>query len=184
MCHVSLFFLVWLTSEVGISNAPAGAFFATLILSLMALVHSLLSFGYRTALYLVAALSMGLLIAFFSGGKGGSDPMIAFLREHFSLTPEQAEVAVKIIRKSIHFVFYGLLGFFASCGARRSEAERRNAFAFGVSYVLAHAVFDESRQHFTPGRSGAFSDVLLDLSGAIAFSLPLILKRTKFDDKP
>lgn len=105
------------------------------------------------------------LVAMFSGGAGGPDPM----REWFvglGWSATRAEVAVVTIRKSIHFTFYALLAASAYRGALPSGMKSAAWFAF--LFAVSHAVFDETRQRFSMVRMGTPIDVILDTSGILA----------------
>lgn len=125
--------------------------------------------GEREAAFRWAALvvAMSWLIAFFSSPKGGSGGMLDFAMHRFGLTPEQAEVAVKAVRKTIHFSFYGLLGWSGYRLALSLGKGARMAAFFGLALTCLHACYDESRQTFFSSRTGSGWDVLLDLSGAV-----------------
>ncbi|MBP8593058.1 MAG: VanZ family protein [Ruminococcus sp.] len=92
---------------------------------------------------------------------------------------EQLQLVEKLqhlARKTAHFTIYLALGFFAS-GAigRRRALSRKSCAALGFCFL--YACSDELHQHFVPGRSGQFTDVLLDSTGAffgILISLGLL----------
>lgn len=71
-----------------------------------------------------------------------------------------------IIRKLAHFYNFSLVGVLLY--ANRNYMERSVLIDFAwVSVGLFVAMFDETYQHFVPGRSGSFTDVCLDFSGVI-----------------
>ncbi len=90
-----------------------------------------------------------------------------------------------LIRKTGHFVGYGIFGLLCRRAWKRSRhlwlergATPRVApwlivspAAFGILATVVAASADELHQHFVPGRTGALRDVLLDASGAIAMQL-------------
>lgn len=120
------------------------------------------------------------LVAYFSGGAGGPDPLIRLLQERFGLTEATAESAAIAIRKTIHVVFYGLFAGAAFRAGRAAGWDARRAAGFGAAVVMAHAVYDETRQAFSPGRTGQWQDVLLDgLGVAIMLTLCLIFSARK-----
>jgi VanZ family protein len=73
------------------------------------------------------------------------------------------------IRKASHFFEYAILALLA-LRALRMNFERPLAWLAAASLALAFAsaVVDESRQAASKSRTGAISDVVLDLSGAAA----------------
>jgi VanZ family protein len=92
-----------------------------------------------------------------------------------------------IIRKTGHFTGYGILslisfrGFWLSFGeSTRRFFQRRivrqlasHAGAVAVTFLVASA--DEIHQSFLPNRTGLFSDVLLDTSGALVLQFVFFL---------
>lgn len=72
-----------------------------------------------------------------------------------------------LLRKGAHFVLFGLLavGFYILLPSRLP----RFVIAASITFLLACG--DEIHQFFTGGRSATFSDVLLDMSGALFFLL-------------
>lgn len=101
------------------------------------------------------------IVAWVSGAQGGAGSMIDAAQHWFHFTPEQAEVVVRIIRKTVHFTAYGTLALlFRRTGVSILAAA-------GATMVVACG--DELRQWFTPGRTGQPSDVLLDMAGAAVF---------------
>jgi VanZ family protein len=87
-----------------------------------------------------------------------------------------------VIRKTGHFLGYGIFSLicFRSCWieltgvtSRLSRQIRAHGLAILATFVVASA--DEIHQSFLPNRSGQFSDVLLDCSGAVALGLALFL---------
>jgi VanZ family protein len=123
----------------------------------------------RALLPLLPLLAMTLLVAKFSGDAGGSDPMRQWFASQFHLTPGQAHVAVILVRKAIHFTFYGLIGFTATRAARYGE-EPATARWTGLGYAFLLACFDEVRQSDFANRTGSAWDVGLDMLGALAGS--------------
>jgi VanZ family protein len=102
------------------------------------------------------------------------------------ITPERWAVVHHYIRKTGHFVGYGLvsLGFF---NAWRVSLERRwpgwppvswlrirSAAALALLCTVLLASWDEWHQSFIPGRTSSVRDVLLDFCGALAAHLVLL----------
>jgi VanZ family protein len=117
----------------------------------------------------LALVLMSWLVAYFSSPSGGSGGMIDAAMHLFGLSAENAKTVVFVVRKSLHFSFYGLLGLAGFKWASASGAPIRRAVLVGLSIALAHAAYDESRQTFFPNRTGSAWDVLLDLAGASVF---------------
>ncbi len=90
-----------------------------------------------------------------------------------------------LIRKTGHFIGYGLVDLAFFHGWRTSlEAEggmRRlwyRAAVLALMFTLLVSSADEYHQTFLPGRTGTPVDVGLDLCGAIAAQLLVLLRRT------
>lgn len=118
--------------------------------------------------WLFTIVIMGVLIGYASSSRGGASPMVAWFSTQFHLTTADAETAVIAFRKTVHFMFYGFLGFAAFRAGWGSGAGRTSAI-FAVGYVFTICGFDELRQATTLGRTGSAWDVLLDLIGATIF---------------
>jgi len=94
---------------------------------------------------------------------------------------ERWEEVHHLIRKTGHFVGYGLLSMcFYYAWRRTAEILQKQTFRIeNVIYALACTLIvasaDEWHQHFLPGRTGRPQDVLLDMVGAITLQLLLWL---------
>jgi VanZ family protein len=121
------------------------------------------------------AMLWALAIAAFSTATFGSHHTGAVLSAvlrllHIHLLPAQFDFLHGVIRKGAHFTVYGILSgliFRASRGTWPSV--RRWQFnwammALGLSLATASA--DEFHQLFSPGRTGTWKDVVLDMVGA------------------
>ncbi len=83
------------------------------------------------------------------------------------------------IRKTAHFIGYAILALLA-LHAFRLSFDRPLAWLAAASFALALAVaaVDESRQAASADRTGALSDVALDLTGAAsALALASVVRR-------
>ncbi|CAN5561564.1 hypothetical protein BH11ARM1_BH11ARM1_06260 [soil metagenome] len=125
----------------------------------------------KSAAWCMVLLLAGCIIAYLSSSAGGPGAMDMFFRRHFGMTPGQAELAVHYVRKTIHFTFYGSVGFAASRAALAGAATRRTSVIFGLLFVFSLATFDELRQVYSNNRTGSAWDVGLDLAGASCFLL-------------
>jgi VanZ family protein len=84
-----------------------------------------------------------------------------------ALSPAQFEVIHFFIRKTAHLIEYAILGallFRAVRDERRGWSVRWSAVAVLVAAVVAST--DEWHQTLIPSRTGAASDVLIDVAGA------------------
>jgi VanZ family protein len=125
----------------------------------------------KAIVFAIAAIFMGSLIAFASGPGAGAGRMFGWF-QYIGLTESQAEIAVLILRKIVHFVYYGLMALVAAAAAhaalRKSQHVKR-AVLVGFLFMLVHAVFDEGRQSNVSIRTGSWIDVGIDSLGAICF---------------
>jgi VanZ family protein len=124
------------------------------------------------------------MVAFFSSASAGSGSTIVVLERILNvlgvrLAYENLVVLHYLIRKSAHFVSYGILSALlfrairASYGFTRSWRTRWSFAALLVCLLVAST--DELHQVFTPGRGGRWQDVVLDMTGA-AFAQIVILE--------
>jgi VanZ family protein len=116
------------------------------------------------------------------------------------VTPERWAIVHHYIRKTGHFVGYGMvsLGFF---NAWRVTLERRwpswppaawvrfrHSALLALLCTLLLASWDEWHQSFLPGRTSSARDVLLDFCGALAAHLVVLavvgLRRHPYRDVP
>ncbi|MGM9943973.1 MAG: VanZ family protein [Lysinibacillus sp.] len=72
-----------------------------------------------------------------------------------------------LIRKGTHFVGYGIVGLLFYLLYRKSSWKLPALIAIITVFFIAS--LDEFRQTFLPGRTGIFSDVVIDTVGAICF---------------
>lgn len=128
---------------------------------------------YGALAWFLMALLCGILVAYFSGSKGGADSTVTILKRFFDLNTTEAVIWAIRIRKSLHFVFYGLIAFLAGQAALTANSRRWQAFIFGIGVTLIHGCFDEIRQWSTTNRTGNPRDVLIDCAGAFFFTSPI-----------
>ena len=81
-----------------------------------------------------------------------------------------------LIRKGTHFVGYGIVGLLFYVLYRKVAWKVPALIAILTVFFIAS--LDELRQTFIPGRTGVFSDVMLDTSGAICFIFLVKIIRT------
>lgn len=93
------------------------------------------------------------------------------------------DLANLVLRKLGHFCGYGMLGLLFRrawlISLRRHWEGSRSRLPFfaamlAVICTFAVACMDEVHQHFLPGRSSSFHDVLLDTAGSIFFTWGLM----------
>lgn len=132
----------------------------------------------------IPAIVMAVMIGSFSGQDGNeSQGLSNRVAECIVLTVEKVNIVSPeddyerqrmiedlqfTIRKCAHMTEYAvftcfvLIGFYA-CGQRGAML-----YVMGLAVTFLYASSDEIHQLFIPGRSGQFTDVLIDTSGGLA----------------
>ncbi|MBV6459566.1 MAG: hypothetical protein HONBIEJF_02714 [Fimbriimonadaceae bacterium] len=128
--------------------------------------------GRSTVVIAALLLALGLIISRLSGEAGSPGWMVEFFRDTMGMSEGSALIATVVVRKAVHFAFYGIMALLAAAIGSRLTFDIRRTMAFATFWTLAHAAFDELRQNQTPNRTGTFVDVVLDLMG-VAFALLL-----------
>lgn len=184
LLYTGVFLLGWALASDSVSLPPAvllGAVLGTVVAAYET-AWELASRPRRESLgafaWLAVGAACGLAIAIFSGPRGGASHTVAWLRDLFGLSEVDAVTLAIRIRKTLHFLFYGFLAFSAARAARCVGARPGRAVLFGLSVAFLHGAFDEGYQSLVPGRTGTAADVLLNMSGAMAFTVPLLFRRT------
>lgn len=98
--------------------------------------------------------------------------VIEAAQQVMSVTEADFDVLEHIVRKNAHFFIYLVLGVLVVHAFTKSGAHSSKAIGSAISTCVLYAMSDEFHQLFIDGRSGEFSDVLIDSSGA---SLGIIL---------
>ena len=93
-----------------------------------------------------------------------------------------------VIRKTGHFMGYGIFSLVSFRAFRmvlsqpaRRLGDRLKAHGLAILATFLVAGADEFHQTFLPNRTGQFSDVLLDTSGAVALGLVVFLVMVAID---
>jgi VanZ family protein len=122
------------------------------------------------------------LIFLFSSSTGSAENTSRFIRPlleliFFSASSEFIDSIHFLIRKSAHFIFYGILALLALRAFIGSSRKILSSapIAATVLSVLVIAILDELNQSINPSRTGSLQDVLLDLAGAVFFLLAVFL---------
>ncbi|WP_066875309.1 VanZ family protein [Clostridium mediterraneense] len=93
-----------------------------------------------------------------------------------NLSNKFGEFASVIIRKGAHITEYAILCILLFNVLKENFENKNKAILFSIIGVFLYACTDEFHQTFVPGRSGQFTDVLVDTSGAILASLLIKIK--------
>lgn len=114
--------------------------------------------------------------------------MVALLVPSFDHLPQDQKNAIiaacqDFVRKTAHICVYFVLGIL--CMLLLKKLLRSNSLQFMISIWIctAYAATDEIHQIFVAGRTASFTDVVIDLVGALAGILLIILatrKKTTF----
>ncbi len=135
--------------------------------------------------------AIGLCVIFIeSTERMGGAHTSSFLRPIFTrlfgaFTDAHWELFHHLVRKSGHFVGYGTLGIlwlrawlrtFVAWTQWTLAQWRMRSAALAILGTFLTASADEYHQTFLPGRTGQFSDVLLDTCGALLFTLIVALQ--------
>ena len=89
-----------------------------------------------------------------------------------------------IVRKSAHFIIYASLGFFTAIHLGYYRIKKYKQFLVSLLICFLYAASDEFHQLFVNGRSGQFSDVMLDTTGSflgiiVVLCIGLIYKKRR-----
>ncbi len=100
------------------------------------------------------------------------------------VAPERWKVVHHIMRKSGHFIWYGLMGltwlrawlltWLAPLRMRGIWVWRRFGLLMALFCTMLVAVLDELHQTYIPSRTGLVSDAWLDTAGAVALMLFMV----------
>jgi|GEM_PF-3003802 len=123
----------------------------------------------RAGWWMLVTVTMAYIVSMASSSVGGAGRMVTFLTHYLHMSLDDAHQVVHIVRKSIHFSFYGFLGCTARNAAANAGEKMAVVLRYGLLWTLLVASFDEFRQSSQPGRNGSIYDVMLDMAGAIVF---------------
>jgi len=113
----------------------------------------------------------GLAVLCLSGDLGSGKNTLGILKWLFAwfvdLTPAQLKIINFYVRKTGHFMAYGLM-YVLWFRAFRAQAHYGpwRACLWSLGFCLLFASMDEGRQWFDPSRGASIRDVILDMSGA------------------
>jgi len=104
-----------------------------------------------------------------SGELSGSiaTTVLSILNLLFSQFGLVHNVLETLIRKSAHFTIYGILGVLVIKAVYHMHLVEMRRFWMALSICFFYACSDEFHQLFVRGRSGQFTDVMIDTFGGI-----------------
>ena len=130
----------------------------------------------RPLLLLLLVLQMTLIFTMSSFGSDSSNAqsnqIIHVLHQVFPnlshTSGPDASVLTFIVRKTAHFTEYAILGILFYFFYRQTLPQKNGLrlFVLAILSSFLYACTDEIHQLFVPGRSGQFTDVLVDTLGA------------------
>ncbi len=144
-------------------------------------------FNWRVRILTYSPLILWIGVILFLGSESGSQaqtsrfirPLIDFFFP--SADPDTVLIIHAVIRKTAHFVEYGLLAMLAARAFSQTSATvlRRHWFVISLALVIAVAVIDETGQSSLSSRTASVWDVLLDAAGGVATLTALFFLRRK-----
>lgn len=176
--------LWWLSQSEVMRGTVNWLFVTAMVLVALAIFLAAFDRTRRPSLMLLASAVLGSILAYSSGDAGGPDGMIRWLQNAFGWDVRTAEIATIIVRKGVHFTYFGLIGWTAFRGALRLDAPVARAVRFALAWTLVFATYDEISQLASPVRSGSALDVLLDMTGATTMVLLASRRRSKTSTSP
>jgi VanZ family protein len=138
----------------------------------------------KTVLLWILTLSYTMLIFSFSmmtgSDSGGlSSRIAAFVMPFFSRLGLDFEAVHHLIRKLAHFSEYYILALFVKAASENTFRGKGVILCIMLYGIIAPCI-DETIQLFVPGRAGALTDVLIDMSGYFAsWATASLLKRNQ-----
>jgi VanZ family protein len=113
----------------------------------------------------------------FSGERTGGILLPLLARLLPSADPATLAAVHQAVRKLAHVAEYLVLSVLLYRALTDGRAWNPRAAVLAVGTAGLYAVADEAHQLFVPGRGAAFSDVLIDLSGAILAQVLIVIRR-------
>lgn len=104
-----------------------------------------------------------------------SDFVVALMNMFGLELSKFGDLATLIIRKSAHFTEYMIL-YFLVFNVIRFYVKSKLGYIYSLIIVFGYACSDEFHQLFIEGRSGQFTDVLIDTSGGMLGMLIVYIK--------
>ena len=123
----------------------------------------------RAIAELLVSATLGCFLAVASSSAGGPGWMVQWFMHTLGFSPDAAYTTTVIVRKAVHFGYFGLIALLAFLGAMRIAGDLRRAVLFALLWTATFAAFDELSQLASPKRTGSLLDFCLDMLGALVF---------------
>lgn len=137
-----------------------------------------LKFSKGFVLSALAAVAWAVVIFSFSAQDGNessglSGKILTALYSLFGYSPSAESIKVMsfCIRKAAHMTEFGLLGLLVLNALYRGFGSFRSIWTSAFAVASAYAATDEIHQLFVPGRSGQFTDWMIDSAGILLWML-------------
>jgi len=131
--------------------------------------HQRLNIPGRAIAELLVSATLGCFLAAASSSAGAPGWMVEWFIHTIGLSPDAAYTTTIILRKIVHFTYFGLIALFAFQGALRISSDHKRSVLFALLWVATFAAFDELSQLASPMRTGSILDFALDMLGSIIF---------------
>ena len=131
--------------------------------------HQRLNISERAIAELLVSAAMGCFLAAASSSAGAPGWMVEWFIHTVGLSPDAAYTTTIVLRKVVHFTYFGLIALFAFQGALRIAHDLKRSVLFALLWVGTFAAFDELSQLASPKRTGSILDFGLDMLGAAVF---------------
>lgn len=145
-------------------------------------------FNWRVGLWAYAPIVLWLVVIFFLSSSAGAmtetsrivGPLLQFFFPE--MATETRQIIHGYVRKAAHFTEYAILAFLAVRALSMSASEflQKWRYILAILFVAAIASIDEFNQSVEASRTGAFSDVIIDVLGCLTMLVLLwVMKRPK-----
>lgn len=150
--------------------------------------------GRKTIWIILAAVVLCMVVIYFFSAQPAqtslslSGQMIASVAAlsvpSFDLLPQVQKDAVIaacqiFVRKTAHICAYFVLGILCMLLFKKLRLSNRLRFMISLGICAAYAIADELHQIFVAGRTASFTDIVIDLAGALAGILLIMLATRK-----
>lgn len=165
-----VFLLVWARFQVQLNLQHSRLWLVTIVLLLGLLafliyVDRAVSKEKKIPISLILVVSFAFVVAMLSGDRGGQSHTFQWLIDIFGLHPDLAGKVNGWIRKTIHFLAYGMAALLTAHAVERQGGSLTKSIVAGLAWPIPLAIFDEWNQSRHPSRGASAWDVVLDIGG-------------------